>query len=85
VFIPLGTIVKDENDVKKYCVGKNVEVRACWFNEYREFNVSEYYSTYSAIKSRDYVVRCEKVENGFKVVDVIRLDTIRERRYNRYY
>jgi|HigsolmetaAR203D_1030402.scaffolds.fasta_scaffold00263_4 hypothetical protein len=73
MFIPLGTIVKDENDIKKFCVGKNINIRACWFNDTREFHVSEYYSTYSAIQSRDYVVECETVESGYKVKRVRRI------------
>jgi hypothetical protein len=72
MFIPLGTIVKDAEDIKKYCVGKDVEVRGCWFNDIREFHVSEYYSTYSAIQSREYTVRCEPVDGGYKVIKVLR-------------
>jgi hypothetical protein len=72
MFIPIGTIVKDENDVRKYCVGKDVTVSGCWLNETKRFDVSEYYSSYSAIQSRDYTVECEPVEEGFKVVKVWR-------------
>lgn len=72
MFIPVGTIVKDENDVKKYCVGRDITVRACWLNDTRIFDVSEYYSSYSSIQSRDYTVECEPVEEGFKVVKVRR-------------
>lgn len=72
MFIPIGTIVKDENDVKKYCTGKDVSVRGCWLNKTKQFEVSEYYCSYSAIKSRDYTIECESVEEGFKVVKVYR-------------
>lgn len=72
MFIPLGTIVKDENDVKKYCFGKDVSVRGSWLNETRQFDVSEYYSSYSSIQSREYTIYCETVENGFKVIKVRR-------------
>lgn len=72
MFIPLGTIVKDENDVKKYCVGKDVSVRGSWLNETKQFDVSEYYSSYSSIQSREYTVYCEPIEDGFKVVKVHR-------------
>ncbi|MED4883870.1 hypothetical protein [Bacillus smithii] len=72
MFIPLGTIVKDKEDVKKYCHGRDIEISACWFNDKKEFSVSEYYPSYSAIQSRDYTIRCEPVEEGYKVVKVIR-------------
>lgn len=72
MFIPLGTIVKDENDVKKYCVGRDIRVSSCWLNDIRQFDVSEYYTTYSSIQSRDYTIYCEPVEDGYKVVKVHR-------------
>jgi hypothetical protein len=69
MFIPLGTIVKDVEDMKKYCA-KNSTVTLTWLNDEPEFDVSEYYLGFSAIQSRDYIVKCEKVEGGFKVLRV---------------
>lgn len=72
MFIPLGTVIKNEDDVKKYCVGKDVSVRSSWLNDTKQFDVSEYYSTYSSIQSRDYTIYCKQTENGFKVFKVYR-------------
>ena len=72
MFIPLGTVVKDESDVKKYCTGKDIEVSSCWLNDTKQFDVSEYYSSYSSIQSRDYTIYCEPTVDGYKVVKVRR-------------
>lgn len=72
MYIPVGSIVKDETDVRQYCVGRDVTVRSCWFNDTKQFDVSEYYLSYSSIRSREYTIYCEAIEDGFKVVKVHR-------------
>ncbi|MEK4951900.1 hypothetical protein NST12_16535 [Bacillus sp. FSL W8-1127] len=72
MFIPVGTILRNKEDVKKYCHGSDISIRECWFNDKKEFLVSEYYSSYSAIQSREYTVRCQPTEEGYKVIKVIR-------------
>jgi len=72
MFIPVGTIIKNKEDIRKYCHGRDVRIDECWLNDKKEFNVSEYYTTFTAIKSREYEICCEPTEDGYKVIKVTR-------------
>lgn len=74
MFIPIGTVIKSEEDVRKYCHGRDVRIRSFKVNGIKQIDVAEYYTTHSAIKSRDYTIELEPLENGYKVSKVYRWD-----------